>query len=180
MQNESVIANAKINKRKLTRAQKIIEDLYQELSEHIKNGCGPFLAAIYDSKGHLIAKAANSVVLDKCSHSHAEINVIKATEKILNTYDLSAHNLTLYVTAEPCMMCLGAILWSGIKEIYYGVSSDCVETITGFDEGPKPNWQKEFKSRGIAVYGLISAEMGKKVLKEYMKQKHPVYKPKRK
>ena len=31
-------------------------------------------------------------------------------------------HLTLYTTAEPCCMCQGAILWSGIREVVYGTS----------------------------------------------------------
>ena len=124
-----------------------------------------------------MAKGFNSVVRDACSHHHAEMNVIQAVENKLKTYDLSAHNLKLYVTAEPCTMCLGAILWSGIKEVYYGVPSDQVEKITGFDEGFKPDWFKEFKKRGITVYGNIAVTEGEKVLKTYVKQGYPIYKP---
>lgn len=173
----SVISNEKINKIKLTKAQEIISNLQKELKDCIAKGSGPFLAAIYDSDGKLIAKAANSVVSEKCSHNHAEMNAIKLAEKKLKTYDLSPYSLSLYVTAEPCMMCLGAIMWSGIKEVYYGVSSKKVEEITGFDEGFKPNWLKEFKKRNITVYGNIEPELGEKVLQEYVSQKHIVYKP---
>lgn len=173
------ISNAKISERKLAQAKKIMSGLYQDLPSYIKKGYGPFLAAIYDKKGNLIAKKANSVVLGGRSHKHAEMNVIEAAEKILKTYDLSAHNLVLYVTAEPCMMCLGGIMWSGIKEVYYGVPSPMVQKTTGFDEGFKPNWLQEFKKRGIVVCGNIEAKAGAKILQDYVNQKHIIYKPKR-
>ena len=175
----SVIANEKIDDLKLIKASKIILDLQQELKKYINKGYGPFLAAIYDSKGNLIAKAANNVVNKSCSNNHAETNAIKLAEKKLNTYDLSPYNLSIYVTSEPCMMCLGSIMWSGIKAVYYGVPSNRVSKITGFDEGFKPNWLSEFKKRGITVYGQIEQGMGEKVLKDYVKQGHTVYKPKR-
>ena len=175
----SVIANEEVNPQKLARAKKIISDLQQELPRYIAQGSGPFLAAIYDSAGRLIAKEANSVVSEKCSHNHAEMNTIKAAEKALNTYDLSPYNLSLYVTAEPCIMCLGGILWSGIKEVYYGVPSQTVEALTGFDEGFKPHWQDEFKRRGITVYGQIETKAGEKVLQDYAAQNHIIYKPQR-
>ena len=173
----SVIANEKIDNSKLIKANKIILGLQQELKKYINKGHGPFLAAIYDSKGNLIAKAANSVVNKSCSHNHAEMNAIKLAEKKLGTYDLSPYNLSIYVTSEPCMMCLGAIMWSGIKAVYYGVPSKRVTKITGFDEGFKENWHKEFKKRGIAVYGQIEQDAGEKVLKEYVVNKHIIYKP---
>lgn len=174
-----IIANEKIDPQKLQKAEKIITDLQAELYEHIKNGAGPFLAAIYDENDRLIAKTANSVVGETCSHNHAEMNAIKAAEKALNTYDLSAHNLSLYVTAEPCIMCLGGIMWSGIKAVYYGVPSSTVEQITGFDEGFKPHWLEEFKKRGITVYGNIAVAAGKQVLRDYVSAGHTVYKPER-
>jgi len=178
--DNSIIANEPINQDKLNKAKKIILTLQEELKSYIAKGAGPFLAAIYDEKGNLIAKEANSVVKETCSHNHAEMNTIKAAEKVLKSYDLSSHNLSLYVTAEPCIMCLGGIMWSGIKEVYYSVPSKLVEEITGFDEGFKPNWLDEFKKRNITVYGNIEIEAGMKVLREYVNQGHTVYKPDRK
>ena len=174
-----VVANEKIEAPKLSRAKEIILSLQKELPEYIAKGSGPFLAAIYDSQGHLIAKEANSVVTENCSHNHAEMNTIKAAEKALKTYDLSAYDLSLYVTAEPCMMCLGGIMWSGIKAVYYSVPSKSVEEITGFDEGFKPDWFEEFKKRHISVYGNIEVEAGEKALRDYVAQGNIVYQPDR-
>ncbi|MBP5352833.1 MAG: nucleoside deaminase [Alphaproteobacteria bacterium] len=176
---DTVVANEKINPSKLERAKEIILGLQQELPYYIAGGSGPFLAAIYDDKGHLIAKEANSVINETCSHNHAEMNAIKAAEKALNTYDLSEHNLRLYVTAEPCIMCLGGIMWSGIKEVYYGVPSKSVEQITGFDEGFKPDWLEEFKKRNIVVYGNIEVAAGEQVLRDYITAGNTVYQPDR-
>jgi len=173
----SVIANEKIDNVKLNKATKIILDLQSELKKYIDKGYGPFLAAIYDSKGNLVSKAANSVVDESCSNNHSEINAIKLAEEKLGTYDLSPYNLSIYVTSEPCMMCLGGIMWSGIKAVYYGVSSEKVTEITGFDEGFKQNWFEEFKKRGITVYGQIETAVGEKVLKDYVATGHKVYKP---
>ena len=175
--SDTIIANEKVDDEKLAREVDIISGLYRELPEHIARGAGPFMAAVYDENGNLIAKVANSVVHDKCSNNHAEMNAIRMTEQILNTHDLSSYNLGLYVTAEPCMMCLGGIMWSGIKSVYFGVPSNMVESITGFDEGFKPNWMDEFKKRGITVYGNIAPDAGAKVLQDYVSQQHTIYKP---
>lgn len=175
----SVIANEKINKSELIKATEIIRDLQHELKKYYTKGHGPFLAAIYDSKGNLIAKAANSVVNKSCSNNHAEMNAIKLAEKKLGTHDLSPYNLSIYVTSEPCMMCLGGIMWSGIRAIYYGVPSERVTKITGFDEGFKPDWFNEFKKRGITVYGQIETDAGEQVLQDYVTQGYMIYKPKR-
>lgn len=177
---EDIVANEKIDSKKLARAEQIIAELQKELPEYIAQGSGPFLAAVYDENGQKIAQTANSVINENCSHNHAEMNAIRAAEKALQTYDLSAHNLSLYVTAEPCMMCLGGIMWSGIKAVYYGVSSKDVEKITGFDEGFKPDWLREFAKRGITVYGNIAAAAGREVLQNYVNGGRTVYRPNRK
>ena len=85
--DDGVCSNEKINPEKLVLARKIITKLQQELPAYIERGSGPFLAAIYDAKGNLIAKEANSVVRNSCSHNHAEMNAIRAAEEKLGTYD---------------------------------------------------------------------------------------------
>ncbi len=177
--NTQVVANEEIDNAKLENAKKIILQLQAEMADYIANGSGPFLAAVFDDKGNLISKTANSVVSETCSNNHAEMNAIKMAQKNLGTYDLSKHNLSLYVTSEPCMMCIGGIMWSGIKAVYYGVPSKRVEEITGFDEGFKPNWFEEFKNRGIVVYGNIEVEEGEKVLHNYVNTGKTVYQPER-
>ena len=174
-----VISNEKIDKQKVETASKIIAELQKDMPSYTKNGSGPFVAAVYDEKGNLIVKVANSVINENCSNNHAEMNAIKAAEEKLKTYDLAPYNLKLYVTAEPCMMCIGGIMWSGIKEVYYSAPSKSVEEITGFDEGFKPHWFKEFKKRGIVVYGNIEPELGKQQLNNYMKDGKTVYMPSR-
>lgn len=135
----------------------------------------PFLAAITDQEGRVIAKANSSVVLDTCSSHHAEMNAIPQAEKVFNTYDLAPHHLKLYATGEPCVMCLGAIMWSGIKEIYWGVPTRVVEEITGLYEGYKPDYMEEFKKMGITVYGNIEAQKGAEIIKQYFTQKWTIY-----
>ena len=177
--NAKVISNEKIDNSKVEVASQIITGLQKDMQSYTAKGHGPFVAAIYDDKGNLVVKVANSVVNEHCSNNHAEMNAIKAAEQKLGTYDLAPYNLKLYVTAEPCIMCIGGIMWSGIKEVYYGVPSKSVEKITGFDEGFKPHWFKEFKKRGIVVYGNIEPEIGENELHKYVNDGKEVYKPSR-
>lgn len=177
--SDNIISNEKIDIEKLERARRIILDMQNKMQNYIKTGNGPFIASIYDDKGNKIVEVANSVEKENCSNNHAEMNAIKEAQKKLDNYDLSKYNLSIYVTAEPCMMCIGGIMWSGIKNVYYGVPSADVEKITGFDEGFKPFWFDEFKKRGITVYGNIEAEIGKSELKKYVEAGKTVYKPTR-
>ncbi len=174
-----VIANEEIDPQKLQRAASIMLELQAEARQCVAEGCGPFLAAIYDDDGRLIGKAANSVLREQCSNNHAEMNAIKAAQQALGCYDLSPFHLSLYVTSEPCMMCIGAIMWSGLRAVYYGVPSRRVEELTGFDEGFKPQWLEEFRRRGIAVYGNIEPAAGEAVLADYVASGRKVYQPER-
>ena len=172
-----IVANSPIAKTELENAKKIMLNVQAKTADGIKNGKGPFYAEIYDKNGNFVVASSNSVVEDKCCLYHAEINTIKKAHEKFKEYSLAPEDLTIYVNAEPCIMCAGAIMWSGIKTIYFGVPSSKVEKITGFDEGYKPNWIKEFKKRGITVYGNIEAQAGEKVLEEYVKSGKEIYKP---
>lgn len=174
-----IISNETPDNTKIAEASRIIAALQYELEELAEQGSGPFAAAIYDAEGNLVVKMPNTVTLGNCSHNHAEMNVIKAAEEKLGTYDLSPFHLKLYSTSEPCLMCMGGIMWSGIKEVYYGVPTESVEEITGFDEGYKPGWWEEFKKRGIIVYGNIERELGEQALRNYVAKGKTIYKPAR-
>lgn len=134
-----ISANSSISKTDLEKAKKILLNVQAKTAEGVKNGKGPFYAEIYDKNGNFVVAASNSVVEDKCCLYHAEVNTIKKAHEKFKEYSLAPEDLTIYVNAEPCIMCAGAIMWSGIKTVYFGVPSSKVEKITGFDEGYKPN-----------------------------------------
>ncbi len=64
--------------------------------------------------------------------SHAELSSIKDACKNLKVYDLSG--CKIYSSCHPCQMCLGAIKWVGIKEIYYAMDKDDAQSIGYSDE----------------------------------------------
>lgn len=92
-----------------------IEESKVNMENNYKNG-GPFGAVIVKN-GKIIASAHNTVIENADATAHAEINAIRKASQILKTHDLS--ECILYVNAEPCPMCLSAIIWANIKEIYY-------------------------------------------------------------
>ena len=83
-----------------------------------KNEGGPFGAVITDKEGNIIATGNNMVLKNNDPTAHAEITVIRDACQKLNTYDLSDY--ILYTSCEPCPMCLSAIIWANIKQVYYG------------------------------------------------------------
>ena len=161
---EKIISNENINEAKLNNAKNIILNLQKDMEKYTQKGCGPFLAAIYDDKNNLIAKCANSVINENCSNNHAEVNAIKLAQEKLKTHDLSKYNLKLYVTAEPCMMCIGAIMWSGIKEVYFGAYDNLYGAF-----GSKLNMPKFFNSN-IKIKGGICEDTCSDLLKNFWRK----------
>ena len=86
------------------------------------NEGGPFGAVIIDKEGNIIATGNNQVLKNNDPTAHAEVIAIRNACKKLNTYDLSDY--ILYTSCEPCPMCLSAIIWSNIKEIYYACTRE--------------------------------------------------------
>lgn len=84
----------------------------------IRSGHGGPFGAVVVRHGKVIASGHNCVLKNNDSTSHGEITAIRKAEKELQTFDLS--ECELYTTAEPCPMCLAAILWANIEKIYYG------------------------------------------------------------
>ncbi|MGN0483863.1 MAG: nucleoside deaminase [Lachnospiraceae bacterium] len=78
---------------------------------------GPFGCVIVKD-GKIVGRGHNRVLLKKDSTCHGEMEAIRDACKNLDTHDLSG--CELYTTAEPCPMCLGAILWANIRVVYYG------------------------------------------------------------
>ena len=87
---------------------------------------GPFGAVILKD-GELIAVAHNTVIKTNDPTAHAEINAIREAGKKLSTHDLK--DCILYATGYPCPMCLSAIIWANIKEVYYGTTLKDAEEI---------------------------------------------------
>ena len=75
------------------------------------------VGAVLVYKEEIIAKGYNTTIKNHDASSHAEINVIRAASKIIGNYRLT--NSKLYVTLEPCIMCLGAAVNARVQEIIF-------------------------------------------------------------
>ena len=76
------------------------------------------VGAILVKDGLLIAKAHNQPISTNDATAHAEIQLIRAAGKKQENYRLTG--TSLYVTLEPCAMCLGAMMHARIERIVYG------------------------------------------------------------
>jgi len=146
---------------------------------NIERGGGPFGAVIFDIKtGKIASCGANLVLQNNISILHAEIVALMIAQNRFNSYSLSkVGDFELFSSSEPCTMCLGAILWSGVKRVVYGAPSIAARKI-GFDEGPVFDSSWEYlKNKGIRVKGGLSKEKVEEVLNEYSIKNGIIYNP---
>ncbi len=144
------------------------------------NTGGPFAAGIFErDSGRLVVIGVNRVVPFNCSSAHAEVMTISLAQKLLGEYDLGAAGLPAHqmvVNWRPCAMCVGAVLWSGVRSLVIAGDGPELETITGFDEGPvHPQWMSEVNDRGIEVVNNVLREEAIAVYKEFAESEAPVY-----
>ena len=94
------------------------------------HGNRPFGALLVAGNGAVLAAAENSQVTDEQVFAHAEMNLLhRAVQQFAP--DVLATS-TIYTNAEPCAMCAGAIFWSGISRLVYGLSGDRLHQMSGF------------------------------------------------
>lgn len=101
-----------------------IEEARKTVNQNIG---GPFGAVITDKDDNVIAVSSNTVLGSHDPTAHAEINVIRKACAILETHDLTGYKI--YATGYPCPMCLSAIIWANIKDVYYGTDLKDAEII---------------------------------------------------
>lgn len=109
-------------------------DIAIEISKKAKYPYG----AIVVKNGEIIGRSDDKTLIETSMYSHAELEAIESASENRNLYgDLKG--ATLYVSCEPCMMCMGAILYEEFARIVYAAtlqdSNDnyCPEMITDID-----------------------------------------------
>ena len=95
-----------------------MEEALKEAYTGIEHGHGGPFGSVVVKDGTIVGRGHNRVIYKKDPTCHGEMEAIRDACHNLNTHDLSG--CELYTTAEPCPMCLGAILWANIKTVHYG------------------------------------------------------------
>jgi len=81
----------------------------------------PIGAIIVNKAGKIIARAYNQVEKKESQLAHAELQVLAKATKKMKQWRLN--DLTIYVTLQPCVMCMGALILSRIERIVYAANS---------------------------------------------------------
>ena len=140
---------------------------------------GPFGAAIFErDSGRLVAVGMNSVVRLNNSTLHGEMVAFMMAQRELGTFSLSAPGLPvheLFTSCEPCAMCLGATLWSGVKRVVYGAGREDASRLD-FEEGPVfPASYRYLEDRGIEIVRDLLRDEARAVLELYRAKNGKIY-----
>jgi tRNA(adenine34) deaminase len=123
------------------------------------------VGAVLVQDGQLIASAHNQPIKNNDPTAHAEIQILRAAGKKLNNYRFP--NTTLYVTLEPCTMCLGAMIHARVSRIVFGA----FDQKTGVCGSCQDLTTSECFNHSIETQGGILANECKDLLQQFFKNR---------
>lgn len=115
----------------------------------VGKGCGPFGCVITDLDYNIIAEGHNMVTELNDATAHAEIVAIRAASNKVNNFNLEDYRL--FSSCEPCPMCLSAIYWAKIKNVYYANTKTDAKNIGFDDEEIYEELNKKIEERKISI-----------------------------
>ena len=118
----------------------------------VDSGTGPFGAVIVKDN-RIISEGFNIVTSSNDPTSHAEIVAIRNACKDLNNFSLEGCDL--YTTCEPCPMCLAAIYWSHIDNIFYANTREDAKNIDFDDSLIYSEISKKNEDRQIPIKQML-------------------------
>ena len=127
----------------------------------LRRGEVPIGAVVVDAKGKIIARGYNRIEQDQCQAAHAEAQAIKKACK--KSGDWRLNGCWIYVTLEPCLMCMGLIQLSRIEGVVFGAESPLFGCGLG-DKQKLPSYAKNLK-----IEGGVSAQESVVLLQAFFK-----------
>ena len=131
----------------------------------------PIGAVLLDASGALLAAAHNERELGSDPTAHAEILVLREAAAIVGNYRLT--DAVVYVTVEPCLMCVGALVHARVREVVYGAAEPKTGALVSTTQGLEtPGLNHRF-----AVTGGVCADACRDLIQEFFRQKRRASRP---
>ena len=127
-----------------------------ELSVNSANNAGGPFGCVIVRDNKIIAEGSNIVTSSNDPTAHAEIVAIRDACQKLNTFNLSGSDL--YSSCEPCPMCLSAIYWSHIDNIFYANTRNDAKEINFDDSFIYSEFSKKIEDRKIPIKQMLRDE----------------------
>jgi len=109
--------------------EKYLRHSFDVARRAISHGNHPFGAILVSPNGEVLIEVENGFMPDRDMTAHAERLLATRASKELPPEILA--QCTLYTSAEPCAMCAGAIYWTGIGRVVFGLTEHRLKTMTG-------------------------------------------------
>jgi tRNA(adenine34) deaminase len=123
------------------------------------------IGAVAVVEDRIVARAFNQPIGAVDPTAHAEILVLRDAARVIGNYRLAG--VTVYVTVEPCLMCVGALVHARVREVVYGAaepkSGALVSTMRGLDA---PGLNHRFGVTG----GILEAEC-RDLIQQFFREK---------
>ena len=124
--------------------------------ERMRAGDGGPFGAVIVKDGKIIAEGQNRVTSANDPTAHAEVVAIREACAALSSFDLSG--CVIYASCEPCPMCLAAIYWARLEQVYYTNTREDAARI-GFDDAViYEEIAMPIEQRGIPMTRIALAE----------------------
>jgi len=109
-----------------------MREAVQLAEQGMRSGRGGPFGCVVVRRGEIVGRGSNRVTSTNDPTAHAEVVAIRDACTALQTFQLP--DCELYTSCEPCPMCLSAIYWARIPQVYYGNTRADAAAI-GFDDG---------------------------------------------
>ena len=123
------------------------------------------VGAVLIQDDQLIASAHNQPIINHDPTAHAEIQLLRKAGQVINNYRLP--NTTLYVTLEPCTMCLGAMIHARVSRVVFGA----YDNKTGVCGSCQDLSASECFNHTIDTQGGVLADECKNLLQKFFKNR---------
>ena len=123
------------------------------------------VGAVVVLDGQIIGQGFNSPINQNDSTAHAEMVAIRQACEFLENYRLMG--AALYVTLEPCTMCLGAIVHSRIERVVFAAS----EPKSGVIISQENFAEKRYFNHYLTIEGGLFAEQSKMILQGFFRER---------
>nr|WP_281421944.1 tRNA adenosine(34) deaminase TadA [Candidimonas humi] len=131
----------------------------------------PVGAVVLDASGRVLGSGFNRTISGSDPTAHAEIVALRAAAAAVGNYRLPG--MSLYVTLEPCAMCLGAMLHARLARVVYGASdpkTGACGSVLDFHTHPRINHQTQ------VLGGVLQDECGE-LLRAFFRERRARPKP---
>ena len=131
--------------------------------------CGEVpVGAIVVKDGEIIGEGFNRSIMDHDPTAHAEVVALRDAAQNIKNYRLPG--ATLYVTLEPCMMCVGAIVHARVDRLVYGASDPKSGAVDSCDR----LFDRQFLNRKVSVSGAVLANECSQQLSDFFRLRRQI------